>query len=280
MKLNPVQGLAAGAAAVTVALTGTAFWLSYEHLHDVAAANGLSGLRAWAWPGTVDLFIVAGELLILRAALRGRFDWFAYLLAGAGSLASIALNVAGVGWGAEPLEYVVAAVPPVAALLAFGALMRQVHEALAKAGRTLAIPDPPVMPPVTAGPETQPEAVDEVTTEVTIERADTEPEQVVIPPIATLEFRPLTWPPLEAGPQYGTTAAMTSVVPADEPRQMVSMPVTITPAELRRQARKLNREAVSATGRPVTIDKLRSELGLSRREATDIRREIVGGSRS
>lgn len=127
---NSLTALAAGAAAVTVALTGTAFWLSYEHLHDVAAANGLTGIRAWAWPGTVDLFIIAGELLILRAALLRRVDWFAYLLAGVGSLGSIALNVAGVGKGADLMEYIVAAVPPTAALVAFGALMRQVHEHL------------------------------------------------------------------------------------------------------------------------------------------------------
>ncbi|MGW3408089.1 DUF2637 domain-containing protein [Streptomyces sp. NPDC000888] len=129
-KPSAVQALALGAAVVTVALTGAAFWLSYEHLHDVAEGNGLDGIRAWAWPGTVDLFIVAGELLILRAALRDRFDWFAYLLAGVGSLGSIALNVAGVGAGAAAMEYVVAAVPPVAALLAFAAIMRQVHERL------------------------------------------------------------------------------------------------------------------------------------------------------
>jgi hypothetical protein len=124
------RALAGGAALVTIALTAAAFWLSYEHLHDVADANGLDGARAWAWPGTVDLFIVAGELLILRAALQGKADWFAYLLAAVGSLGSIALNVFGVGNGAQPMEYVVAAVPPTAALVAFGALMRQVHEAL------------------------------------------------------------------------------------------------------------------------------------------------------
>ncbi|MGW4033104.1 DUF2637 domain-containing protein [Streptomyces sp. NPDC004838] len=129
-RLDSLTGLAAGAAVVTIALTGAAFWLSYEHLHDVAAANGLTGARAWAWPGTVDLFIIAGELLILRAALRRRVDWFAYLLAGVGSLGSIALNVAGVGTGAELMEYIVAAVPPSAALIAFAALMRQVHEHL------------------------------------------------------------------------------------------------------------------------------------------------------
>lgn len=138
---TPATGLAIGAAVVTVALTVVAFWLSYEHLHDIAAANGLSGPRAWAWPATVDLFIVAGELLMLRASLRGRgMDWWAVALAATGSLGSIALNVAGVGTNADPMRYVVAAVPPAAALLAFGAIMRQIHERLA----------PPVAPPAVA----------------------------------------------------------------------------------------------------------------------------------
>ncbi len=126
------QGLAAGASAATVLLTGAAFWLSYEHLHDVSAGNGLGGARAWAWPATIDLFIVVGELLLLRASLGGRgVDWWAVGLTVTGSGGSIALNVAGVGSGAPRLTYVVAAVPPVAALLAFGALMRQVHDRLA-----------------------------------------------------------------------------------------------------------------------------------------------------
>ena len=36
-----VAGLAIGAAVTTVALTAAAFWLSYEHLHDIAQENGL-----------------------------------------------------------------------------------------------------------------------------------------------------------------------------------------------------------------------------------------------
>jgi hypothetical protein len=143
---NAVRGLAAAAALATIALTGAAFWLSYEHLHDVAATYGLSGARAWAWPATVDLFIVAGELLILRASLRGQVDPWAITLAATGSLGSIALNVAGVGTGASPMEYVVAAVPPSAALIAFGALMRQVHERLAT--RLATAPEQPVFLPV------------------------------------------------------------------------------------------------------------------------------------
>ncbi|WP_225858997.1 DUF2637 domain-containing protein [Streptomyces albicerus] len=159
-RLNARQTLAGGAGLVTVTLTAAAFWLSYEHLHDVADDNGLDDARAWAWPGTVDLFIVAGELLILRAALRGRADWFAYLLAGVGSLGSIALNVAGVGTGADPLEYIVAAVPPVAALLAFAAIMRQVHEQL--------VPDvdEPALDVIQGTPDVEVERVPEVYPEI------------------------------------------------------------------------------------------------------------------
>ncbi|MDX3264615.1 DUF2637 domain-containing protein [Streptomyces sp. MI02-2A] len=119
--------LAAGV--VILALTGAAFWLSYAHLAGVAKINGLasSTARMWAWPATLDLFIVAGEVLMFRAALRHVTDWWAVGLTVAGSLGSIGLNVAGVGGGQPVLHYVVAAVPPSAALLAFGALMRQVH---------------------------------------------------------------------------------------------------------------------------------------------------------
>lgn len=122
-------GLAIGAATIITAITGIAFWLSYHHLHDVAAKNGLGvdPARAWAWPAVLDLFYLAGELLILRASYLRTVDWWAIALTAIGALGSIGLNVAGVGAHALALEYIVAAVPPVAALLAFGALMRQLH---------------------------------------------------------------------------------------------------------------------------------------------------------
>ncbi|MFE3109343.1 DUF2637 domain-containing protein [Kitasatospora indigofera] len=138
MRRDHSSRLAAAAAAVIGLLTGSAFWLSYAHLHTVAAEHGLGGseARAWAWPGCLDLFIVAGELLMLRASLSRRTDWWAIALTVVGSGGSIALNIAGVA-GSDPLDYVVAAVPPTAALLAFGALMRQVHDALSdSAGQT------------------------------------------------------------------------------------------------------------------------------------------------
>ncbi|MFI9834013.1 DUF2637 domain-containing protein [Streptomyces sp. NPDC051913] len=136
------RAITALAAVLTVVLTAVAFWLSYEHLQEVAARHGMAEAvaRSWAWPATVDLFIVIGELLILRASLVHRVDWWAIALVTAGDGASIALNVAGVGQDANALDYVVAAVPPVAALLAFGALMRQVHAYLTR--RTLTVVNP------------------------------------------------------------------------------------------------------------------------------------------
>ncbi|MEU5240004.1 DUF2637 domain-containing protein [Streptomyces lydicus] len=123
------------AGAVIVALTAGGFWLSYAHLAEVAGQHGLksSPVRQWTWPATLDAFIIAGELLMLRAGLRRVTDGWAIALTATGSVGSIALNVAGVsgagGPGAKPLlDYVVAAIPPTAALMAFGVLMRQIHQ--------------------------------------------------------------------------------------------------------------------------------------------------------
>ncbi|WP_405549526.1 DUF2637 domain-containing protein [Streptomyces globisporus] len=296
---SPVQALAAGAAVVTVLLTGAAFWLSYEHLHDVASSNGLDGERAWVWPATVDLFIIAGELLMLRAALRNQVDGWAIALAATGSLGSIALNVAGVGDGAQPMEYIVAAVPPTAALVAFGALMRQVHEALAasrpaaevtgsRADVAVTRPVPEVVPagarllPIVSTKVTTPEAppVPAEPPTVTLERLTPGPGQVVTRPVTVEGFRPITWPTIGAPGATVAVRKITAAVPADEARQVVTVPVTLTPSELRKQARALNRELVRDTGRPVTIERLREEYGLSRRDATELRRHIVDGPRS
>ncbi|MFC1410387.1 DUF2637 domain-containing protein [Streptacidiphilus sp. N1-12] len=123
------------AATIILILTGVSLWLSYAHLHDVDVTYGLADdtARSWAWPATLDLFYLAGELLVLLAALRRRIDWWAICITVSGAGASITLNVAGVGNSARPLDYVVAAIPPVASLLAFGALMNQVFRLLTRA---------------------------------------------------------------------------------------------------------------------------------------------------
>ncbi|BCL20287.1 DUF2637 domain-containing protein [Streptomyces tuirus] len=265
MKTNPTRALAIAAGLVIVALTAAAFWLSYAHLAEVALAHGMRGkeIRAWAWPATLDLFIVAGELLMLRAALAGRVDRWAIGLTVVGSGSSIALNVAGVGSAAEPLDYVVAAVPPTAALLAFGALMRQIHQALA--GQVAGAQN--------YAPDAQP--VTEVTAPVTVERVEDdqpkpalEPAPVVIPADRTLTAAPFMWDAVSA-------PKVTAAVPAAQPREVVTEVIALSPAELRRKARALHRQAVRSTSRPVTIKTLQDELGLSRREATELRREVV-----
>ncbi|MFK0125572.1 hypothetical protein ACIQSP_19935 [Streptomyces nigra] len=77
-------------------------------------------------------------------------------------------------------------------------------------------------------------------------------------------------PRASVGP-VGTTTA----VPTEQGREVVTEVITLSPSELRRKARALNRQAVRSTNRPVTIKQLQDELGLSRREATELRREVV-----
>lgn len=154
-KLPAEQYVLRAAGIVIVALTAGAFWLSYAHLAEVAAQHGLhdSPTRRWAWPATLDAFIVAGELLMLRAGLRRVTDPWAIGVTAIGSFGSIGLNVAGVTGtrdaGSVPLlDYVVAAVPPAAAMVAFGVLMRQIHELVAEpvdhpAPASAQLPEPP-----------------------------------------------------------------------------------------------------------------------------------------
>ncbi|MFE7927804.1 DUF2637 domain-containing protein [Streptomyces sp. NPDC057456] len=285
MNLNPTRALAIAAGLVIIALTAAAFWLSYAHLAEVALAHGMRGkeVRAWAWPACLDLFIMAGELMWLRAAMLHRVDWWAICLTAAGSGGSIALNVAGVGGQAELLDYVVAAVPPTAALLAFGALMRQVHQALT--GRDEVADEVAAVRGDIATVATLPKGVandrgptgtfvEDGLSSTTVVQSTTvaEPAPLVIPAATVPSFTP-TWDVYKA---VDIPRKMTAAVPAEQARQVVTEVVALTPADLRREARKLNSQAVRSTRRPVTIRALQDELGLSRRDATDLRREVVG----
>ncbi|MFF3749523.1 DUF2637 domain-containing protein [Streptomyces sp. NPDC002018] len=217
------------AGVVILALTAVAFWLSYAHLADVAKANGLaaSPARSWAWPATLDLFIVGGEVLMFRAALRGVTDWWAIGLTVAGSLGSIGLNVAGVGADAPRLHYVVAAVPPSAALLAFGALMRQVHH-------LVAAPADDTTPAPAIEPEPVPAA------EITVDRA---PEPA---PEPVAELPPAPGPDPEPAP-------------ASAP---VLVPAVAVPPALLDHARKLADTHHATTGDRIDADTLRTRLGI------------------
>ncbi|MXM68354.1 DUF2637 domain-containing protein [Streptomyces sp. HUCO-GS316] len=71
--------------------------LSFAHLHDIAQAAGQHGWKAWAYPISVDLLLVAAwrRLRILRTEggpIRAAWTWFAVALA-----ASLGANVATAG---------------------------------------------------------------------------------------------------------------------------------------------------------------------------------------
>ncbi|MEV4936325.1 DUF2637 domain-containing protein [Streptomyces zaomyceticus] len=240
MKLTPSRALAVAAGLVIIALTGAAFWLSYAHLAEVALAHGLGQAteRAWAWPATLDLFIVAGELLMLRAALKRQVDGWAIALTAVGSLGSIVLNVAGVTGTRDPgtvplLDYVVAAVPPTAALLAFGALMRQIHQALAE--RTPGVSDEtPAAPEVTVERSNFPDVIQEVPAEpVSLEKVPA-PAAVPLPQLPTLPVLG-PWVPVAellaepAGTAPDLRASGRPEAPMDHPEPVDTIPVPPVP---------------------------------------------------
>ncbi|MEV6720805.1 DUF2637 domain-containing protein [Streptomyces xanthochromogenes] len=71
--------------------------LSFAHLHDIAAAAGQDGWKAWAYPISVDLLLVAAwhRIRTLRAdhhAARAAWSWF-----GTALIASLGANIATAG---------------------------------------------------------------------------------------------------------------------------------------------------------------------------------------
>ncbi|UXX94322.1 DUF2637 domain-containing protein [Streptomyces sp. AD2-2] len=136
IRLDPVLVQAAIAAA-----------LSFAHLHDLAAAAGQAGWKAWAYPISVDLLLVAAwrRLRSGASAKASGWCWFTVALA-----ASLGANIATAGLldlGAVPawLRILVAGWPAVAflggTLLAHGAPDRD----------EVAVPnqDEPSVPPLT-----------------------------------------------------------------------------------------------------------------------------------
>lgn len=212
---DPLLLLAIAAAAVTIALTAAGFWLSYERLHDLAAAHDMahSAARAWVWPACVDMFIVVGEILILRSSLARRVDVVAIALTTIGSLGSIALNVAAVGGHVSRLDYIVAAIPPAAALLAFGALMRQIHSAIAaRVPAAVPVPEATGYTPDQAYPPVYPLAAAAPAKAFgTVPRPPAEPPAVpALYPVADLHV----WPQFPVAVPAGVPGDRTRVHPA------------------------------------------------------------------
>ncbi|MFC8872877.1 DUF2637 domain-containing protein [Streptomyces sp. NPDC057148] len=126
--------------------------LSFAHLHDLAAAAGQDGWKAWAYPVSVDLLLVAAWRR-LRSDGPSRLAWCWFLIA---LIASLGANVATAGlldlsnvpaW----LRILVAAWPA----LAFMGGTFLVHS---PAARTSA-PETPAAPEPPPAPEAEPEPV-------------------------------------------------------------------------------------------------------------------------
>ncbi|WP_030075806.1 DUF2637 domain-containing protein [Streptomyces baarnensis] len=197
--------------------------LSFAHLHDLAAAAGQDGWKAWAYPVSVDLLLVAAwRRMRTTADNRAAWAWFIIALA-----ASLGANVATAGLldlGNVPawLRILVAGWP-----------------ALAFLGGTLLVHSPTAAPP-----EPQP------VTAATLP-APSKPEPV---PDATVERAPEPGPELPPAP-----ASEEAATPAPAP---VSAPAATVPPALLDHARKLADTHQATTGSRIDSATLRARLGI------------------
>ncbi|WP_413808618.1 DUF2637 domain-containing protein [Streptomyces sp. OE57] len=134
--------------------------LSFAHLHDLASAAGQHGWKAWAYPVSVDLLLVAAwKRLRSGASKAAGWCWFVVALA-----ASLGANIATAGLldlGNVPawLRILVAGWPAVAflggTLLAHTTPAPETASALAERAEAVSVPAAPETagPPADAEPE-------------------------------------------------------------------------------------------------------------------------------
>ncbi|MFE0734446.1 DUF2637 domain-containing protein [Streptomyces sp. NPDC058855] len=212
--------------------------LSFAHLHDLAAAAGQSGWKAWAYPVSVDLLLVAAWHRLRTSRATGvpapsAWTWFMVALA-----ASLGANVATAGLldlGDVPdwLRILVAGWPALAFLGGTLLVHSPGHPAVAK----------PVEPDTATE---QPPAVEAVS----------ERDDVAEPEIA-------------AAPALPSSEPVPEPVPEPEPA-----PVAVPPA-LIAHARKVAADYRARTGYPIDADTLRARLGVPPLMADAIAAQLV-----
>src|SRR5690606_773745 len=234
--------------------------LSFAHLHDLAAAAGQDGWKAWAYPVSVDLLLVAAWRR-LRTDGPSRLAWCWFVIA---LVASLGANVATAGlldlndvpaW----LRILVAAWPALAFI--GGTLL--VH--------TAAHHEPEAPAPTQPAPESPGFAdahdllrVDD--TEEPPELPAPAPEPAPTPPAATP-------PPAPESPGFADDHDLVRVddteeppeLPAPEPEQApapLAVPAPPVPAALVDHARKVAADHEHRTGSPIDTDTLRTRLGV------------------
>ncbi|MGW4344856.1 DUF2637 domain-containing protein [Streptomyces sp. NPDC004690] len=149
--------------------------LSFAHLHDLAAAAGQSGWKAWAYPVSVDLLLVAAWRRLRAGRDRSSWTWFTIALT-----ASLGANVATAGL----LD--LHDVPAWLRILVAG------WPALAFLGGTLLVHTPAPTPVAPATSELDPDQTDEEPApEVELHRTDTlEPAAPAPAPVPAAELAP------------------------------------------------------------------------------------------
>ncbi|MYU09011.1 DUF2637 domain-containing protein [Streptomyces sp. SID8366] len=197
--------------------------LSFAHLHDLAAAAGQNGWKAWAYPVSVDLLLVAAWRR-LRSEKPSRLAWCWFVVA---LCASLGANVATAGLldltdPPAPLRLGIAGWP-----------------ALAFLGGTLLAHSPTT--------ESRP-----VLSAAAADTSEAEPQDEE--PVPATELGP----PVEVLPESPAAPALATEAPAI-PAPAPAPPV---PAVLIDHARKVADEYRSRTGSPIDTDTLRSRLGV------------------
>lgn len=200
--------------------------LSFAHLHDLAAAAGQTGWKAWAYPISVDLLLVAAWHRIRTQHTAGPWCWFLIALT-----ASLGANVATAGLldlDAVPgwLCVLVAGWP---ALAFFGGTL--LAHTRTPAAATGPVPD---STPATA-----------------------------VPAPSTMSTFPEPLPDPNTMPASGEPVPelQPAVEPAPEPEPEVGSAPAVPPA-LITHARKIAQSYRTQTGQAIDTDTLRSRLGV------------------
>ncbi|MFE1858860.1 DUF2637 domain-containing protein [Streptomyces anandii] len=214
------HGLRVDAVLIQAVIAGA---LSFAHLHDLAAAAGQNGWKAWAYPVSVDLLLVAAWRR-LRSEGPSRLAWCWFVVA---LCASLGANVATAGFldltdPPAPLRLGIAGWP-----------------ALAFLGGTLLAHSPAT--------ESRP-----LPSAAAADTPDAEPQDEEPAPAAELS------PSAEALPESPAATALATEIPA-APAPAPAPPV---PAVLIDHARKVADEHRTRTGSPIDTDTLRSRLGV------------------
>ncbi|WP_203591771.1 MULTISPECIES: DUF2637 domain-containing protein [unclassified Streptomyces] len=197
--------------------------LSFAHLHDLAAAAGQDGWKAWAYPISVDLLLVAAWRR-LRTDGPSRLAWCWFLIA---LVASLGANVATAGL--LDLDHVPA----------WLRILVAAWPALAFMGGTLLAHSP-----TNADPAAVPADLDPI--------PDCVPGEEQAP--AAAEPHPVPEP--VAVPAKDESAALPTAEPAP------AAPAVPVPAALVDHARKVAADHEQRTGARIDIDTLRARLGV------------------